>query len=73
MKCVKCGTELPDGAKFCSNCGNKTETIQQEQVVENVIDVETASKTNEPVVEVQKKETIVDKAKEKGVSFLEAA
>lgn len=69
MKCEKCGTELPNGAKFCSNCGNKTETKQQEQVVENVIDVETASKTNEPVVEVQKKETIVEKAKEKGVSF----
>ncbi len=30
---------------------------------------DTVTKTNESVVEVQKKETIVDKAKEKGVSF----
>ena len=66
MKCNKCGTELPKGAKFCSNCGNKTETKQQEIVV-NVEN--TTTKTNNPVVETQKKETIVDKAKEKGISF----
>lgn len=23
MKCSKCGTENPDGAKFCENCGDK--------------------------------------------------
>ena len=66
MKCEKCGTELPDGAKFCSHGGHKTETKQQEKVV-NVEN--TATKTNYPVVETQKKETIVDKAKEKGISF----
>lgn len=66
MKCNKCVTELPEGAKFCSNCGNKTETKQQEIVV-NVEN--TATKTNDPVVETQKRETIVDKAKEKGISF----
>jgi len=25
MKCLKCGTELPDGAKFCNKCGSKLE------------------------------------------------
>lgn len=25
MKCLNCGNELPDGALFCDNCGQKTE------------------------------------------------
>lgn len=25
MKCVRCGTEMPDGSKFCPNCGASTE------------------------------------------------
>lgn len=26
MYCVHCGTEIPDGAKFCRNCGNAQES-----------------------------------------------
>ena len=27
MFCVKCGSQLPDGALFCGNCGNKVDEI----------------------------------------------
>lgn len=30
MKCSKCGTEMPDGVKFCSECGSKTNDVVQE-------------------------------------------
>lgn len=30
MKCMKCGTENPDTAKFCRKCGNKMEIFGQE-------------------------------------------
>jgi len=26
MKCSKCGNELKEGAKYCSNCGKKHRT-----------------------------------------------
>ena len=29
MFCKKCGKELPDGVKFCTNCGAPTEDAQQ--------------------------------------------
>ncbi|WP_428978397.1 zinc-ribbon domain-containing protein [Curtanaerobium respiraculi] len=25
MYCASCGTQLPDGSKFCANCGTKVE------------------------------------------------
>lgn len=30
MICPKCGTELPDRAKFCSNCGCKTDSLDEQ-------------------------------------------
>ena len=39
MKCLKCGTEIKEGEKFCSVCGNKI--INEEnlnQKVENNIE-----------------------------------
>lgn len=35
MKCAKCGNELPEGAKFCGNCGN---TIEAEKVVDTAVE-----------------------------------
>lgn len=31
MFCNNCGTQLPDGALFCPNCGNKFETVNTPQ------------------------------------------
>ena len=30
MYCEKCGTQLPDGTKFCGSCGAKTEAVQEQ-------------------------------------------
>lgn len=30
MMCPKCGTELPDGVKFCPNCGCKTDDVNEQ-------------------------------------------
>lgn len=39
MFCGKCGQEMPEGAKVCSNCGSSleenNETVQEAQVNEN--------------------------------------
>ena len=34
MYCNKCGNELVDGSKFCSKCGAKTETINNNKTIE---------------------------------------
>lgn len=55
MKCVKCGTELEEGARFCGNCGNSVEptTPAEEKVVEE-------EKVEEPVAEEPKVEEPVE-------------
>ncbi len=30
--CIKCGKELSDGIKFCTNCGTKIETQENYEV-----------------------------------------
>lgn len=35
MKCVNCGCELPDGAKFCGNCGTQQPENQQVKETKN--------------------------------------
>ncbi|MGN0350540.1 MAG: zinc-ribbon domain-containing protein, partial [Roseburia sp.] len=44
-RCKKCGTSLPDEAKFCNICGTPVEAVAQ-PVVENV-----AAEATQPVVE----------------------
>ena len=61
MKCAKCGNELPEGAKFCGNCGNtidaiepqSTESVEPSEVVENSIveDAQAFETVEAPVVE----------------------
>ena len=57
MKCVNCGHELPDTAKFCVNCGAKieaTEPVVEEAVVEETV-------VEAPVVEAAVvEETVVE-------------
>ena len=31
MKCINCGCELPEGARFCGNCGAPQPEHQQEE------------------------------------------
>ena len=31
--CSKCGAELPDEAKFCAECGEKSESVNQQEPV----------------------------------------
>ena len=33
MKCTKCGALLPSGAKFCLECGEKVQSISQDQII----------------------------------------
>lgn len=42
MFCMKCGTKLPDGARFCYNCGNQIEEIIKE-VEENADNLDSVS------------------------------
>ena len=32
FKCPKCSTDLPNGAKFCMNCGTKIEVVEAKEV-----------------------------------------
>lgn len=58
MKCVKCGMDLEENAKFCGNCGNVVEQPAVETPVEPVVEqaptVEPVAETvSEPVVNEQ--------------------
>ncbi len=48
MKCSSCGTELPDGAKFCFECGEKL-AFAKEPVLsaDEIAQIEASSQTNE--------------------------
>lgn len=50
MKCLKCGTELREGAKFCKSCGSEVKQLQQvKQVADNSCEYTTS---NEAVNEI---------------------
>lgn len=59
MKCSKCGAELTENMKFCTNCGVKIES--QDTPEKNVIDKQPISNTNE--------KSFGDKLKEKAAEL----
>ncbi len=50
MKCVKCGADIADTAKFCGYCGNPVEVDSSSEVVN---EVQPDMTTQEPVQQVQ--------------------
>ena len=41
MHCVKCGTKLPDNARFCTNCGEKVSSSQGSPIYSDAQEKET--------------------------------
>ncbi|MFA7111605.1 MAG: zinc ribbon domain-containing protein [Bacilli bacterium] len=37
MKCSKCGNEVKDDEKFCSNCGSKIRKISNVEIIKNIV------------------------------------
>ena len=47
MKCNKCGSQIPEDAKFCTNCGAPIEDIQPEvELEDNYFDEPQEKRTN---------------------------
>ena len=53
MKCFNCGCDLPDGAKFCANCGTKQPeeaVVTEEPIVGTQVEEEETTVIQVPVV-----------------------
>lgn len=60
MICKKCGSEIPDDARFCSKCGEKVqtdeaETSTREKVSEFVVDLKKKVESSEKINEIKEK------------------
>ena len=60
MICKKCGSEIPDDARFCSKCGGKVqtdeaETSTREKVSELVVDLKKKVESSEKINEIKEK------------------
>lgn len=62
MKCPKCGSELPDNAKFCLECGEKIELQNNEtiQSAENILSDENTQLNDEKTIEVDTESEIIN-------------
>ena len=49
MHCIHCGAQLPDGAKFCTSCGEPVQAVPEVPIQESVTEEVPAS--SEPVQE----------------------
>ncbi len=48
MKCMKCGTELKEGAVFCQSCGSKVEAAEETKTAETSAETKEEKKAEEP-------------------------
>lgn len=49
MKCEKCGNEIDENSKFCSNCGEEIKNDKQEEVIIEAEKVNNEEKKEEPI------------------------
>ena len=54
MYCNQCGHQLPQNAKFCNNCGNKTSYENKCSKCGNIVEGKFCTECGEPVVCVSK-------------------
>ena len=74
MYCVKCGADLNEGVKFCSNCGTPVHRMESQSVQKNSVKGETSvrNSTEEWGGNAQKKlNEVLSFAREKSAPFLE--
>ena len=50
MNCINCGQPVPEGAKFCTNCGTRIEPmIKEQEIIEPEVSMAAAPEVDNPI------------------------